>query len=218
RLFIPAYQDTSEAVHPRVGPLHHPPPGLLACFLFDCLCFLATRPNMGGEPKLLQNIAHFLIVIPFVEAHTLRLRLCWLRALDDQAVERGPHQFHVMAIGTLPHQAKGDAVALSQQTAFDPAFGAIGRVGAGFFPLPGVPWSWRRPCLASSSQCPVARQTAPPPFARVLRRPPLRPIAETGHARWTWDITRSGSRLPIGIPSGGRKKWHRHSGDQRHGD
>ena len=146
RLFIPAYQDASEAVHPGVGPLHHPAPGLLARLLFHRLCFLTTRANMRGEPKLLQNIAHFLLVVSFIEAHALRLRLRGLRALDDKAVERGPHQFHVMPVGALQRQSNGDAVALRQQTALDPAFGAIGGVGAGFFPPRGAPWSLPHPC------------------------------------------------------------------------
>src|SRR5262249_25860624 len=155
-----------------------------ARLLFDRLCFLATRPNMRGEPKLLQDIAHFLIIVAFVEAHALRLRHRWLRALDDHTVERGPHQFHVMPVGAIDHQPNGDAVPLRQQTALDPAFGAVGGVWAGFFPPREALWSSRRPCSASASQCLAARQTGLPLFAKVSRRPPLLPIAETGRAQW----------------------------------
>src|SRR5215831_9872968 len=206
RLFIPAYQDASEAVHPGVRPLHHPTPGLLPRLLFHRLCFLTTRANMRGEPKCLQNIAHLLIVVAFVEAHALRLCCRWLWALDDQAIERRSHQFHVVPVGARHRQSNGDAMAVSQQTALDPAFGAIGGVGAGFFPRQGAPCSWPHPCLASANRCLAVRRTGQPPFARVSRRHPLRPTAETDHARWTWDLTRSGSRLPIGSLSGGRKK------------
>src|SRR5215471_7868032 len=123
-LFVPAYQDAPKTVHPRMRPLYHPAACLLARLLLDRLGFLAPRPNMRGEPKLLQDIAHFLIIVAFVEAHALRLRHRWLRALDDHTVERGPHQFHVMPVGAIDHQPNGDAVPLSQQTALDPAFGA----------------------------------------------------------------------------------------------
>jgi hypothetical protein len=105
-------------------------------------------------------------------------------------------------------------VALRPQTALDPAFGAVGRIRPGFFPLQAAPWSSRRPCSARPSQCPGARQTVPPPLASVARKRPLRPTPETGHGQWIWHITRSGAGLPTGIPSGGRKTWHRHSGDQ----
>jgi hypothetical protein len=134
RFFVPAYQDAPKAVHPRVGPLDDPAPSLLARSLVDRLCFLAPRPHMRGELKLHQEIAHFLIVVPCVEAHALRWRLRWLRTLDDKAVNRGPHPFHVMSVGTIQHQSNGDTMPLSQQTALDPALGAIGGMWPGFFP------------------------------------------------------------------------------------
>lgn len=94
---------------------------------------------MGSEAKLSQDIADFLIVVTFIEAHALRLRLRWLRAFDDEAVERGPHPFHVMPVGAIHRQPKGDAVGLRHQAALDPAFGAIGGVGASFFSPQAVP-------------------------------------------------------------------------------
>src|SRR5712691_3467601 len=213
RLFVPAHQDAPKAVHPRVGALDDPAPGFLACLVFDCLSFLATRPSMRGETKLRQDIAHFLIVIAFVEAHALRLLLRGHRALGDHTVDRGPYQFHVMPVGALHRQPNRHAVAFGQQAALDPTFGAVGRIRAGFFPPQAAPWSSRRPCSASASQCPVARQTVPPPLARVSRRRLRRPTPETGRGRWIWHTIRSDSRLPIGSRYGERKTWHRHSGD-----
>src|SRR5919108_3201885 len=91
RLFVPASQDAPKAVHPRLRPLHDPAPGSLARYSFDRLRFLSTRPHLGGEAKLRQALAPFLRVVPFLETPALWLCLRWLRALDDQAVECGPH-------------------------------------------------------------------------------------------------------------------------------
>jgi len=217
RFVVPAYQDAPKAVHPRMGRLDDPAPSLLARWSCDRLCFLAPRPHRRGAPKRRQGSAHFLIVGPFVEAHALRWRLRWLRTLDAKAVKRGPHALHVMSVGTIQHQANGEAMPRSQQTALDPALGAIGGMWAGCFPPRVAPWSSRRPCSASASPCPAARPTVPLPCASVASRRPRRPTAETGRVRWTGDIPRSGARLPTGSPSGGRQTGHRHSGDQRHG-
>src|SRR5262245_761494 len=216
RLFVPAYQDAPKAVHPRMRPLHDPAPRALARLIFDRLCFLTTRPNMCGESKLRHDIAHFLIVVPFIETQALRLRRRWLRALDDEAVERGPHQFHIVPVSTSPHQSNRDTMALSQQTALDPAFGAIGGIGTSSPPRV-APWSARRPCSASASQCLAARHTGLPPLARGAGTRPPQPTPETGRGRWIWHIIRSAAALPIGSLSAGRKKWHRRSDDQTPG-
>src|SRR5262245_23436436 len=213
RLFVPTYQDAPKAVQPRMSPLDDPAPSLLARVVFERLRFRATRPNMGREPKLLQDIAHFLIVIAFVEAQALGVRLRGRRAFGDEAVERSPDQFHVMPVGARHCQPNGHPVALGQQAALDPAFGAIGGIRAGFFPPQVVPWSWHHPCSASPTRCPGARQTGPRPLARVSRRRPQRPTPDTGHGPWIWHITRSDSGPPTGSRCGARKKWHRHSGD-----
>ena len=118
-----------------------------------------------------------------------------------------------MPVGALHHQPDGHPVALGQQAALDPAFGAIRSDWAGSSPPQAGPWSSRRPCSARPSQCRAARQTVPHPPARGSRRPPLRPTPETDRARWIWHITRSDSRAPIGSRCEARKKWHRHSGD-----
>src|SRR5919108_4530003 len=186
RLFVPAHQDTPKAIHPRVSALHHPAPSFLACYHFDRLRLLTPRPNMGGAPKLLQDLTDFLIVVAFVQAHALRVLGCWRRMRNHEALERRPHQLHIMPVGAIHRQPHGDAVALGQQTTLDPAFGTVGGIWPGFFPLQAEPWSLRRPCSASSSRSPAVRQTVPPPLARGPGKRPLRPRPETGRGRWIW--------------------------------
>src|SRR5437870_11947826 len=89
RFFVPAHQDAPKVGHPRMGALDAPASGLLACCVFDCLGFLVTQLNRRSETKLLQDIAHFLRVVTFVQAHALPLLRRWHRVLDDDAAEQG---------------------------------------------------------------------------------------------------------------------------------
>jgi hypothetical protein len=216
RLFVPAYSNTPKAVHPRVGPLHHPTSGLLARFSFDRLGLLATRPHMGREATFLQGLADVLLIVAFVQAQTLRLLRCWCRTLDHEAVERCPHPLHLMPVGAIDGQPKRHAAAVGPQATRDPAVGAGGWRRAGVLPLQAAPWSSPPPCAASPHPCPVARHTVPPPPARVCRRPPLRPMSETGRGRWIGHTTRLGAGLPIGSPCGARHKGPRPSGGPAH--
>jgi hypothetical protein len=122
---------------------------------------------MPCKAKFLQGITDVLIVITFVQAHALWLLTRGLRALDNDAIERSPHQFHVMPVRPLNRQSKRHAVAFGQQAALDPAFGAVGRIGAGFFPRRVAPWSSPRPCSARPNQSPSVRQTVLHPPSRV---------------------------------------------------
>ena len=71
-MFVPADQDTPEAVQPAVSTLQHPPAGLEARFPFDGLGLLAPAANVGGEPKLLYALTYLIKVVAFIQAKTLR--------------------------------------------------------------------------------------------------------------------------------------------------
>jgi hypothetical protein len=216
RLFVPAHQDTSKAIHPRMCALDNPAPSLLARLVVARLGFLATRPNMGGEPTFLADIAAFLIVVPLVQAPPLRRLRRWGWTFDHEAIERGAHPLHVMPVGTIHRQPQGHTGALGQQATLHPAFGTIGRSWPGVFPPRAEPGSSRRPGFARSSQDPAVRQPGPLPCARISRRRPRRPLLESGRGRWSWHTTRSDGGLPIGSPCGARKTWRRHRGDPAH--
>src|SRR5262245_60944361 len=154
RLFVPAHQNTPTAVHPRVDPLHDPPPRSEPCLLRQRLGLLASGTDMGREPELVQQLPYLVILIAVVQAHALCLLRYGLWPFDHEAVERAPHQFHVMPVGPIDRQPNRYAAAFGQQAALDPAFGAVGRIRPGFFPPRGVPWSSPRPCTASPTPCP----------------------------------------------------------------
>jgi hypothetical protein len=45
-------------------------------FPFDCLGFFPTRTDMGGKAEVVEDIAYFLVIVSFIQAHPLRLCLC----------------------------------------------------------------------------------------------------------------------------------------------
>ena len=56
-----------------MNPFHYPPASLEARFPFDDLDLFATATNVGGEAELLYGSTHFIKVITFIQAQTLRL-------------------------------------------------------------------------------------------------------------------------------------------------
>src|SRR5580704_18022249 len=80
---------------------------------------------------------YLVVIIAFVHAHSLRLLGSWLGSLDRSALQGGFHHLHVVAVRAINGEADGQALAFDQQTSFDPAFGAIGRVFAGFLTSEG---------------------------------------------------------------------------------
>src|SRR5437899_1256529 len=110
-----------------MGSLHHPSTCFKTSFPLDGLGFFSTLTNMSGEAEFAQDVAHLIIVIPFVQTHSLWPLCSWLWALNDDAFNRRTDQLHIMAIGPLNCQTEGNSVPLGQQTAFDSAFATIGR-------------------------------------------------------------------------------------------
>ncbi len=86
---------------------------------------------MGGKAEVVKNVAHFLVVVAFVQAHSLRFCLCRFGPVYYDPRES---QFHIMAIGSLDLHRKGHSMPLCKHTAFHAALAAIGGIGTGFFP------------------------------------------------------------------------------------
>jgi hypothetical protein len=103
---------------------------------------------------------------------------------------------------------------LGQQTALDPAFGPVGGIGAGFFLPPAEPSSSPRPCSATSSRSPSARQTVPPLPSTTSGIPLLPPILGTDHAPWNGDTSPWRLRLPTDSPCARHRRWHRRTADR----
>ena len=133
---VPTHQDAPETVQPAVSAFHHPAPGFEPSLLFDGLCLFASTADVGGEAELLQGAAHLGEVLAPVQAHTLGMLWAGHGSGHGQAVHRGSHQLHVVAVGPIHRQTHRNALGFGQQAALDASLTSIGGVGAGFPPPP----------------------------------------------------------------------------------
>jgi hypothetical protein len=118
-----------------------------------------------------------------------------------------------MPIGARDHQPDRHSVGFGQQAAFDATLGAVGGIGARFFPRRAALSSSPHPCSASSSPALAGPQTVPRPLATAVETLPLSPTAETDHVRWNADTTRWRLRPPTDTRSAARRKSHQHTAD-----
>ncbi len=189
---IPTDQDAPETVQPTMGTFHHPTPRLETGLPFDSLSHFASTADVGSESEPLQGMAHLgKVVAPvsstgqaLVKAHPQGMGWagCW--PLHWQAVHRGPHRFHVVAVGSLHRQSHRNARCFGQQATLDASLSPVRGVGAGFSPHPGAIWSWRRPCSPNSSPAPSVRRSVPVPPATAPRTPQRPPIPGSAGGRW----------------------------------
>ncbi len=212
RLLIPPHQNAPEPVHPAMTAFNDPPSCPLARLRLELLGRRTPRFDMRGEAELFQNLAHFVVVVPFVQSQPLRRFFGCVWPLHSDALDGGPHQLHIMPVGAINRQSNRHPMPLRQQAALDPAFAAIGGIAPGFFPRPVAPWSSPHPYSARSSRCPVVHRTAPGRFATASGRPLRRPIPESDHGRWIWRTSRFASRLPIVSRCEAHITSRRHSG------
>src|SRR2546421_4604641 len=133
RLFIPTHEEAAKAVHPGVRSFHHPPPCFEPSFSLDGLGLFSSWANMGRKAVFVQDVTHLLVVVALVQTHALRLLLGRLRSLDDDALDGRAEQFHIMAMGSLKHQANWHSMTLGQHAPFHPTLAPIRGIGSGFF-------------------------------------------------------------------------------------
>src|SRR5260370_34209661 len=133
-LFVPADQQTTKAIHPRMCPFNHPSACFEPCLLLDRFGFFSTLANVSRKAEFAKGLAYLLIVIAFVQTHALRQLLSWFWTPGGNALKGRACQLHISAVGSLNHQSDRHSVPFCEQTAFHPAFAAIGGIGTGFFP------------------------------------------------------------------------------------
>jgi hypothetical protein len=208
RRFVPANQHAPKAIHPPMHPFHHPPPRFAACLAFEGLHLFAPAADISGKAKLAYGLPHVLVVIALIQTQALRVLGGWRGMSHRKAVDRHPHQLHVLAIGPRDCQSNGDAGRLCQHATCDACLAAIGGVGAGVFPRPAGPWSVPHPCSASPSLSPSHHPTTPARPPRTARTRPRPPMLATADARWS---PRRGPSYPgpsTGPPSATQRRCH----------
>ena len=128
---FPADKDSSEAIHPAVGPLHDPASGPEAWISFDALGFFASCSDVGGEAELVGKIADFGEIVALVHADPAPFHGNWSGHLDG--LYRFFKQFEVVAVGTVNDHCDRNSLGFGQETAFDTLFAPIRRISTRFF-------------------------------------------------------------------------------------
>src|SRR5918998_6566600 len=206
RLLGPADQDGAEAVQPRVRALHHPTPrpGSGAALGPD---LLAARAQVQGEAELPGQGTRLVVVEALVEAEVLRAAARRPGPPDRDGLDGGAHQLVAVPVGAVDRRPDGDAAAVGQHRALDPALAAVRRVRAGFSPRRAGPCPSPRPAPATSNRCRGGRRRPAAPRARTPRTPrPRSTPGSAGGPRRTSRCPSPGARS-TGTPSAARRRW-----------
>ena len=207
RFLFPSRQDTAEAIHPAMSPLHHPTTRFETGLSFDRLRFLTARLDVGRITEFLDQITHRVIVIPFVQTHTLRMPSAGFGTFDWNTLQRRFDQLAIMSISAINRQANGYATSLRKQTALNAFLGPIRRIGAGFFPRPAELWSWRRPWTAKTNRCLSIHRNPPKPFPTASGTRQLGSTLENASGQCCWNKYPFRLRRSIDNRFAGRKRF-----------
>lgn len=208
RFLLPADQNPPEAIHPAVGAFDHPSPGFESRAALDRLRFLPTGANMRRVSKLIDQLAHVIVVIAFVQAQTLWRAACRLWMWDGNTFQRFFHHSHVMAVGAINSQPHGNTGGFTQQASFHAAFGSVRRIWPGFFPRPAGLWSWRRPSTATTNSILSTRRTHEALSSTISGKHRLWSTLETGNVQLNFCRFLSHSTRSIGNRSSTQKRFH----------
>jgi len=158
---------------------------------------------MRNEAEVLDPLSYLFVVVSFVETQSLRLIWRGRGPVKLQILDGRAYHLHVMSVGAVHCDRYRDTVRFRQQTAFDTAFAAIRRIGAGFFPHPVELWLSHRPSLTTTNRC---HRAPVGPNARIPRTP--RPAPTPGNvdglnysSKFRWRLTHS-----TGIPFGAQTR------------
>jgi hypothetical protein len=199
RLLFPPRQYAAKAVHPTMCPLYNPTTSPETGLVFNSLCLVATRTNMGGITKLFHQVPYLTGIITLIQAHSLRLLRCGLRPFYRNTFYRRLCHFTIMSISPINRQANRHPRTFSKQTAFNAFFGPIRRVWTCFFPRRAGLWPWRRPSIAMTSQSLSTHHNLPATLSKVSEKLQLWSSPEILSVPYCWNKYRSGSRRSIGI-------------------
>src|SRR5882724_1338420 len=215
-LLVPADQQPPEAIHPAMGPLHHPPTRPVPGFTRDRSGFLTLGLDVGGEPKLGQQLAHFVEVIALIQAHALWLLWGRRRARERDTGARLLDHLEVIPIGPLNGDPQGDAAAVGEHAPFGPELPAVGRILTHLFPPRGA--LVITPSMASHSQSmPCKASYSPRPCSQRARKTPPPSTPGSGDGRNCLNRGQCHSGRSIGTQYGGRRRWHPWPDDHRRG-
>jgi hypothetical protein len=197
---FPADQDSTESIEPTMTSLHYPTTSLESQSSLDGLGLFSTCANMRRKSKRTSQISNFIVIVPFVQAESLRILFRRLRAICLQFFQCLRGKLHVMAIRAINHDAERNTIAINKQTSLGAIFAAIRRIWAGLFPPRAALLSSPHPLIATTSQCLPVRHTEEVLYARIPRRHPPPSIREIADRQTNNCKCSSSPRHSIGIP------------------
>jgi len=173
---FPPHQNATVPVEPRRNSLHDPTTWpLTASLLFDVL--VKTGSDVRLIPTALEPSAVGVAVVAKIGAEVLTV-IRPFGPLDGNAIECSEKKFLVVRIGAADSQPQRHPATIAKNRTLNAEFAAIGRVFAGFFPRPAVPWWRNRRCFANSNRCDTVGRTASTSAATLDRTLPVRSILE----------------------------------------
>lgn len=199
RLFLPADQNPSEAIHPRGNALDYPPPSAAASGSF-CGLLLATRLDVRPVAPSAGFAAKNCSIISLVATQMLRPTCGGARSPNRKIVQRGMKESLVMRIGAGNRHAQRHTAAIGQHRSLDTRFAPIRRVSAGFFPRPREPWWSSRRDFATSIGCREGRHIVATDTSRACGTRGVAPTPGSSGAtncrnRTRWEPLSIGSRF-----------------------
>ena len=178
---FPPHEDAAVAIEPRRDAFDNPTSGTLAQHaLFGLL--LAPRANVRHIAPATDPPTDRFAVVTFVEAQMLPTAGA-LGARQRDAIERIEEKFLVVGVGAADRKTKRHAAAVGENRPLDSQLTAIGRVFAGFFPRPAVPWSSNHRRSANSNRCLAGDRSARAFSATPCQTRPARSTLESSDAR-----------------------------------
>lgn len=217
-LLLPANENPSKAVQPTVGTFDHPAARFETRSTLEQLGLLAATTNMSRVPEFSRQRPDLVVVVPFVEAQSLRFSSRRFWSIQRNALQGFARQFEIIDVRSGDRDADGDAIPVRQHAPFGATLGPIRGMGSGFFPRPAGPSSGPHPWSATTRPGLSTPRIRPDPGPRSPRRPrpPATPEtagAPTNSNRCPWHSERSTDSR-----SAGRTRWRSWHPDRVRGD
>src|SRR5260221_2476590 len=130
-LLFPAHEEATRPIDPGMAAFHHRTASTIArSNVFLSFLFPSTA-HMWLIVPCQQLLIDWSGVVGGIQAQVLRLLWRGLGSADDQSIEGGAEQFHIMAIGPIHYQSQRDSDSIGQQTPLGSPFAAIRGIGSG---------------------------------------------------------------------------------------
>src|SRR5260370_12536274 len=88
RFLAPADENSAKTVHPTMRSFHDPSTRFFKNLALEFLCLFSACANMTCKAKLLNYLAHLIVVLPFVQPEASRFLLVVVRTFPVSTDQR----------------------------------------------------------------------------------------------------------------------------------